>query len=358
MRDLLIRYLLGELDVAQRQQLENELQNSPELRQELDYLRACYASAQSDEPVADDLPSGLAERTVTRVEDCNSDEDVLALGRPTDRPLAYCPGFDSVPGSAASWSMADLTVAAGVFLAVSMLFLPALRQSRDAARRNDCANKMRQIGTLLIQFSDQHNGYYPMVATNENAGIFAVRLVDQGFVSADVLSRLLVCRSSPLGERVANGQVAIHIPVPSELRQATPEQLAVLQELMGGSYAYRIGYMQGENYFNVRDSRCPRTPVLADAPYFRRSDVVCVSHGGCGQNVLYQDQSVRYTCSYTLPDRNNDHLFLNTKGHAAAGCGPLDMVLGPSDIKPGADLPDNQESLSAPSGASIFVAQP
>lgn len=333
MRDLLVRYLLGELDSDQRRQLENELQNSPELRNELDYLRACYVSAQADQPTSDELPSGLAERTVGRIESCDSDDDLVGDGTPT-RQLAPCPAFDSLPGSAASWSMADLTVATGVFLAVSMLFLPALRQSRDASRRNDCANKQRQIGALLIQFSDQHHGYYPIVAANENAGIFSVRLVKEGLVSEDELSRLLVCRSSPVGEQVAAGQLVIRIPCLSELRRASPQQLAELERQMGGSFAYRIGYVVGNRYFNVRDSHCPYTPVLADAPSYQLPELTSVNHGGCGQNVLYQDQSVRYQKSCTLPERD-DHLFLNDDGQPAAGRGRLDTVLGSSDTRPG-----------------------
>jgi hypothetical protein len=46
MRELLIRYLLGELDSQEHDQLHAELRRNPELRSELAHLRACFAANQ------------------------------------------------------------------------------------------------------------------------------------------------------------------------------------------------------------------------------------------------------------------------------------------------------------------------
>jgi len=162
MRDLLVRYLLGELDAEKRELLEEQLLQSPELRRELEYLRSCLPSTEKPEPHFTGPPLGLAERTVDRVHDVASgsplyDEETASRALAERAALAsYAvePSFGSLP----SWSLADLTVAGGVFLAISMLFLPALRQSRDMARRTDCADNLRQLGSLLAQYSDDHFG--------------------------------------------------------------------------------------------------------------------------------------------------------------------------------------------------------
>ena len=213
-------------------------------------------------------------------------------------------------------------------------FFAGAAQSRDAARRNDCANNMRQMGGLLVCYSDQHRHFFPFVAANENAGIYTVRLVDADTIGADELARLLVCRSSPLADQIAAGRVVVRIPTMERLRRATAGELASLRDSMGGSYAYRIGYIDGNVYVGIRDDRSPNSPILADAPSFELAGLKTINHGGCGQNVLYQDQSVRYQQSCTLPGLN-DHLFLNAAGQPAAGRGPFDVVLGSSPTTPG-----------------------
>ena len=59
MRELLIRYLLGELEPHEHDAVQQQLAESPELRRELAHLRSCFANAvQDDDP--DEPPRGLA----------------------------------------------------------------------------------------------------------------------------------------------------------------------------------------------------------------------------------------------------------------------------------------------------------
>ena len=52
MRELLIRYLLGELDATEQRRLEDELRDSPTLQRELAHLQTCFAAARDIEPCA------------------------------------------------------------------------------------------------------------------------------------------------------------------------------------------------------------------------------------------------------------------------------------------------------------------
>jgi hypothetical protein len=344
MRDQLVRYLLGELNAQEREQLEAELRDSPELQRELAYLQACLpgdCDAGDDEDDRESVPAasaprGLAERTLDRI--CSG----LPCGEATRDPAAVTAAYDP-PASPPSWSIADLTVAGGVFLAVSMLFLPALRQSRDAARRTACADNLRQLGVMLQGYSEQHGGFFPMVTRNENAGIFAVYLLEDDYAGSEELSRLLVCRSSALAEQVAEKQVFIRVPTMCELEVATPEERCMWKRLMGGSYAYPMGYVEGDRHCAVRNEHCPRKPLLADAPSKQFYNLLSDNHGGCGQNVLYHDGHASYQKKSTLPAAHQDQLFLNNAGEAAAGLDRNDTVLGPSDATPSGATSDSQQ---------------
>lgn len=328
MRDLLVRYLLGELEEEQQRQLEERLRNSPELQRELARLRACFSAADGGDAPPLQPPPGLAERTTGRITDLATGEAADGIGAEASSSAVEPPQYTP------KWSMADLTVACGVFLATAMLFVPALRDSRDSARRRDCQNNMRQVGALLASYANDHNGYFPRVGPTENAGMFAVRLVDEGYIDTPQLARLLVCRSSPLADDIRSGTVVVRIPHGSQLRVIHGSELAALRQWMGGSYAYRVGYVEGDRYYNIRHDGTTRSPLLADAPSFELAGFMSANHRGCGQNVLYQDQSVRYQTNCMVPGLN-DHLFLNSAGIPAAGRSRFDAVLARSEATPG-----------------------
>ncbi len=352
MRDLLVRYLLGELDDREQRSLEEQLRNSPELREELAYLQRCFSAAdQARQEASQDAPRGLAERVTGRV--CGDDylPDNVVSADARHAPCRRAAAAEPLAGTL-GWNLADLTVAAGVIMAVAMLLFPAMQQSRDTARRRDCQNNLRQIGTLLAMYARDHNGYPPQVGLQDNAGIFAVRLVDGGYISSDDLSRLLVCRASPLAVDVAAKRVVVHIPNFAQLDAIPDNQLPEVRRLMGGTYAYRIGYVQGNRYRPIPYTGNNLSPMLADAPSIDASGVKIDNHGGYGQNVLYEGGNVRYQHDWTVPGRN-DHLFLNAAGMPAAGRGPRDAVLSRSEATPGL-VPISMPS-SSPAGTSPAV---
>jgi hypothetical protein len=338
MRDLLVRYLLGELDAEKRELLEEQLLQSPELRRELEYLRGCLPSAEKSEPTFTGPPLGLAERTVDRVSDVvtgaplfDDETSSRALAeRAALASYAVEPPLVGLP----SWNLADLTVAGGVFLAISMLFLPALRQSRDMARRNDCANNLRQLGVLLERYSQDHSGYFPLVGPTDNAGIFTVRLVREGYANADELARLLVCRSSPLANEISAGRVVIQFPSAGQFAAASPAELMELCRHSGGSYAYAIGYYEGGIYHGLRNERSPYAPIVADAPNDRLVDMQSPNHRGCGQNVLTADGGVHYQRTCTQAGQK-DNIYLNEEGQPHAAHVKTDVVLIRSEATPG-----------------------
>src|SRR5262245_4791095 len=108
MRELLIRYLLGELDADERRELQARLRESPELRAELAQLRSCFAQSHDDDLFAPDAPSGLAARTAERVVG-GEEASESSVGRSEGR-LSQA---GDPPVGILGWSLADLTVAGG-----------------------------------------------------------------------------------------------------------------------------------------------------------------------------------------------------------------------------------------------------
>jgi hypothetical protein len=311
MRELLIRYLLGELDASQQRRLEDQLRNSPDLRRELAHLQSCFGAAQDSGRADDEPPCNLARRVTDSV--CG------------DSGFTRSAANVEPPSCVLGWSLADLTVAGGVFLAVSMLLFPALRDSRDATRRNVCANNLQNMHIVLARYAENHGNYFPGIHPQDYAGMFVLRLIHEDYASPDRLAELLVCPASRLADQRRASPSEPKLTKVENVDSIAGPQLAELCRDASGSYAVRIGYIHRNQYYWIRDDRSDRTPLMADAPDFQVAGVGSANHDGYGQNVLYSSGRVVFLTSVTLP--GEDHVFLNANGLPAAGRGRNDVVL-------------------------------
>jgi hypothetical protein len=330
MRELLIRYLLGELDFHEQRQLEERLRSSSELQRELAYLRTCFAAARDSDQRAQDLPLGLAERTTQHVADFDSEEE------PCSRSSSIPNQIESTAepqAGALGWSLADLTVAGGVILAVSMLVFPALRDSREVTRANYCQHNQQQMYVLLAGWAEDNGGYFPRIMPDENAGMFTVRLVESGMIRAEDLAMLLVCPGSPAAQAIRNGGAAVRIPTPLQLAMMSHAELLEARKHMSPSFAYALPYRSGERYVYRRVDHHPFPLILSDASGSEPGQTISPNHHGFFQ-ALGGDGSVRMFESCRVPGFGNDDVYRNAFGVVAAGCDPGDMVLGPSEATP------------------------
>ncbi len=333
----LLGYLLDALDDPEQALVEKHLQNDPQARQSLALAErrlACLAPRRIErEP-----PPGLAARTCQFVADragvagggCQgpgpaaagveaAERDLIAAPRPRPALVETAP-----PAGAPHWRWQDIAVAVAVFAALGALVFPAIHGSRFRAQVTACQNNLRELGTALSLYSQQHGEMFPPVPAEGRlgvAGIYGPTLVTGGYV-AD--AGRMVCPGSPLA-----GGPRLSIPTLDQLESLPDGELARLLPSLGGSYGYSLGYTDQGTYRPTKNLHRATFAVLADAPDLGRPGRQSDNHGGLGQNVWCEDGHVQFVPASRLEDTADD-FFENDRGLIAAGAHANDAVVAPS----------------------------
>jgi len=226
--------------------------------------------------------------------------------------------------------MIDIAVAASVFLAAAALFVPALSNSRYAAQLAQCQNNLRKVGQALLQYAEANNDELPKVPARGNAavaGVYAPILFENGHSE---VREWVVCPSSDF----ANDCERWQMPSISDLEAASGQQLARMQQIVGGSYGYSLGYVDNGKYVgpNTRNSAATYA-LMADSPSGEPDGRRGAHHQRHGQNVLYADGRVMYLVE-CHGENCPDHIYLNEQGMVAAGVHAGDSVIGHSSAQP------------------------
>jgi hypothetical protein len=309
MRDDLIGYALGALEPEEHALIEARLNADPALRHDLELVTRSFQPLSWDKQPYEPPPA-LAHRTCEFVA---TQSRVMLAPAPT--------------ASSSQWRFADVAIAAALFLAATMLFFPALNQSRFAARVLGCQNNLREIGTALTNYADLHGGYFPNIAPEGRlgaAGVYATRLLEGGYLANQ---RVIVCPASALAD-----EDEFRVPTSEELQNVPGEHLAQMHRRMGGSYGYNVGYVSNGRYYPTKNQHRFHFALMADAPSAKppyRSH----NHGNCGQNVLFEDLHVQYLTTCRARGCTDD-IYLNDKGEVAAGIHKDDAVVAASHTKP------------------------
>lgn len=334
MREKLLAYLLDDLDPTERSAIEATLADDPALQQELEKLRVCLGQCEEAPELEAVPPDQLVSRTCCFVDRAIQKSKALC-SQSGGKFLSE--SRDPLTGRK-RWSVIDLAAGACVLVALGALMMPALRVNRDVARRLTCQNNIHQLGAALMNYSLQLKGQLPRIDQGDNAGAFLIALADSGVLTREELAEMVVCPSTELADRVANGCVVIRIPTREEYLAASGAQREQLRKHMAGDYAYTLGYQDKMGQVHqIYFSGSRFVPLLADAPSSAIAGFQSANHGGCGQNVLFQDLSSKY-CTECKCKAQRDHWFLNDDGQPAAGCHPNDIVLGASAATPVIDL--------------------
>lgn len=329
MRVDLLGYLLDALDDRERARVEQALRSDPELQRRLEALQEQLSFLAED---AGDCapPPGLAERTCARVAAGEENPPTVRPRAPAGGPARRRRATNPERGSHHhGWSLADSVVSAGVFLAAALLFFPAIANSRYRSQITACQYNLQRLGDALTAFSQQHCGLFPQIPVSGKRA--AVGLYAPVLIESEILSdpTILICPASPLAQQRDQWWV----PTLAELDGAEGRHLERLQQMMGGSYGYTLGYLMDGRYHTPRNESRAFFAVMSDAPSLHLPGHQSSNHGGRGQNVLFEDNHVQFVVSHYGRIGDED-LFLNRRGFSEAGTDKEDAVIGFSAMSP------------------------
>ncbi|MEQ8638976.1 DUF1559 domain-containing protein [Gimesia maris] len=133
----------------------------------------------------------------------------------------------STPDQRRGFSLIELLVAIFIIAILIALLIPAIQQAREAARRAQCKNNLRQVGLALQNYHSAFQNF-PLGVRNQNLGfgsswwvgllpyleygalysLYNHDIASCGFtplnpaLTADVNMTVMLCPSSPLDERI------------------------------------------------------------------------------------------------------------------------------------------------------------
>jgi hypothetical protein len=212
-KDLLSQHVLGHLldvlDDDEREQVEQRLEQDSEYAQELSRWRqrlAAFAASRPDyEP-----PRGLADRTCRFVGEHRSAVAKWSKMSPIPSPPSWI--------GRVGWL--DVSVVALLFVAVGMVLLPAICNSRIHARLAWCQDGLKQFGTTLAETGQQHS---PPPAAHLNRELF----MPVGMLASNPRRDGFLLRQNPLptltaadtllsaGDTPIRGMQTVAFPAPS-----------------------------------------------------------------------------------------------------------------------------------------------
>jgi hypothetical protein len=347
MTDELVAYLLDDLCPERRTVVEQRLQNDAAWQREFDRLKECFASCgeTGNDPTGSDptkcadanarqsnRDGGMAE-TVEPPQDlvhktCCYVERACGCHGPGAADSAATLSPSSVSGGGrSSWSMADFAVGGGVLVVLGMLMMPAIQESRGAARRLTCEKNLQTLGAGLYSYQANHGHWLPTVGPGQTGAQYAAALAKHSGFKPEELAPLLMCPDSPEAQRASEMKATVRIPSYEELASTFGKRRVPTAKPWAGNYAYVVGYRdeRGE-YHYVKYTGSDDKPMLADPPQLSALGIRSGSHGGRGQNVLNQSLGVKFRTNCELAC-DTDNMYLNKYLAHDAGCDPDDTVL-------------------------------
>ena len=322
MNEDIIGFVMGALDAQEHQRIENLVRSDTELQSQVDLIRRSLLPLESYRHC--EPPSDLHNQTLAYVFD---QVDAHKVGSAV--PMVQ-PAFTSkqlVASSRRSWRPMDILVTGIVAASLLMLLSPALFNSRFAAELRQCQNNLQKLYAGFSNYSITHDGEFPTVPNNSafaTSGAYAPILIEQGYVEGD---DNFFCPAA--FESIAWRQQGI--PTRQSVTNASVEDISAMQQRMGGTYGYSVGYQAGGRIRAIRNQQRPNFALIADRPSGESVRRYNMNHGGLGQNILFENGHVAFVRG-TQSVGLGDHYYVSDRGIVEPGVHRDDSVIMESGI--------------------------
>jgi prepilin-type processing-associated H-X9-DG protein len=224
--------------------------------------------------------------------------------------------------------LADLGVAAAIFIAGLITLLPAIQRSRERMNQAGCVFNLQQLGIAFAQYGSIFREY-PFLPDGYNSlptGSFAAILHDAGLLH-DL--NTLDCPSKSHHKTTSLASFDEIVASRETDAERSPLRLFV-------DYAYNVSYRDTSGRVNpIRADLTGMVPLLADQPD-SPDDIRILAgnspnHGGQGQNVLFSDGHVSWYSTRRISPYDDD-MFLNADKEVAPGLTKQDTALFPKNV--------------------------
>lgn len=299
----LLDYHFGQLTHARQIQLEAEFAKKPELAERSqrlgDSIRNLVDDGESYDPPAD-----LAARTLAFVDSTQH----------ASRKIDWAP-------RRVNFRMADLAVAATIFLAGLATLVPAISRMKAQVMVTQCVDNLRRLGTVLGSYANS-TGHFPFFGGTNGQKPEMPEMLDQAGLDCSVMA----CPTKQGGFQLASLRDVS--PLARWVEQRRPDWRRGLEN----GYAFNVGYLESPG----KPSPIPANtseifPLVADPPpldsMLRLTSGNSPNHGGSGQNVLFSDLHVRWLKNRRLP--GDDDIYQNASSRRGYGLHKNDATLLP-----------------------------
>lgn len=340
----LLGYLLGAMDAPEQRDIQQQLDDHPQLEDEL--LQIKNALLPLDYLDGGGPRPGLARRTCEKIAFASremSDESFgdVTIGHTAEEPatsswksqqlaentpVCMQPSLTERVFVPSNWSLPDVLVGVACLSIMAGVLFPAIAYTRHNSRLAACQGNLQELGRAFLKYSESHDGYFVAIPPGGKlavSGCFGPLLKEAGLLETD---ELLACQG------IAQSRTPVHIPSAGQIESAVGEQLAFYRRTMGGHYGYSMGYQQDGRYSPPRNDGRTNVVLLADAPSSDQPGRRSANHGSSGQNCLFEDGHVQFVSGHSVGD---DAIFENDYGIVGPGSDAHDSVIAASHLSPG-----------------------